>query len=109
MLARKEGTTMRLTDFMGWGEARRHSVHDLLTIKPPVSARPKEMNGYLYQPSLKLIWGSTFTTNPHPVSTPRMNLYSHPCTPNLLSTCSGSPFSWEAEPRWRPVLGFAQS
>lgn len=34
-------------------EARLHNIHDMLPRKSPVFARPKEMNGPIYQISLK--------------------------------------------------------
>lgn len=54
MLSREEGITMKtLTDSVGDREARLCNTHDMLTIKSLMSARPKEMNEYIYQPSLK--------------------------------------------------------
>ena len=117
MLSTKEGITMKmLTDSMGEIEARLHNIPGMLTRKPPMSAQPKEMNEYIYQPSLKpsfgafksLIWGSTFTINLHSMSTPLMSLYSHPLSPpNREHLLTGTPTLGKAEPSLRPVLRFA--
>lgn len=58
MLSRKEGITMKtLTDSVRERKARLRNIHDMLTTKSPVSARPKEMNEYIYQSSLKPSFG----------------------------------------------------
>ena len=53
MISTKEGMIMKtLTNSTGEKEARFHNIHDMLTIKPPMSAWPREVNEYIYQPSL---------------------------------------------------------